>query len=224
MTDLNELRDRIRRLSDEARPAWGTVSSGWPTLDARLPARGFRRGTLVEWLASEPGAGTTLCALHGAREASAAGRPLVVVDSDDTFHPPGLSAVVDWRRLLLVRGRTSAEVDWAVDQALRTSGVGAVLVRFDRIDERRLRRWQLAAERSGAIGFIVRHLPHPPEACFSDVRIATTPLVGGEGRRLRLQLLRSRQGGGGAALEIRIDDHASALPAIAPSERRSARA
>lgn len=150
-------------------------------------------------------------------------RPLVIVDVDDTFHPPGLGDVVDRRRVLLVRCSDRRQLEWAVDQALRTSGVGAVLVRYDVEDERRLRRWQLAAEASGALGLVVRHLPHQPEACFSDVRIGVMPQVG-EGRPVQLELLRSRQGGRGARIDVRLDDDAHSLSPItlSPSRRRVA--
>ena len=222
MRELTELRDRLRQLSRGANLAWGVVSSGLGPLDALLPSRGFRRGTLVEWLAAEPGAGATLCALRAAREAMAGERPLVIVDHDGTFHPPGLGRLLSWREVLLVRCRTRQEALWVVDQTLRTSGVGAVLQWLDLNDERRLRRWQLAAEQSGALGLIVRRLSQQPEVCFSDARLLVTPLATAEGRRVRLELLRSRQGGPGAAVEVRLDDDTHALPAAADVFRRRA--
>ncbi|MGC3967606.1 MAG: hypothetical protein QM775_09615 [Pirellulales bacterium] len=198
------------------------ISSGFAVLDAMLPGGGLRRGTLVEWLTAEPGAGAMFCALRAARRVMEGDQPLVVVDADDTFHPPGLGDVVDWRRVLLVRCADRRQLEWAVDQALRTSGVGAVLVRYDVENERRLRRWQLAAEASGGLGLVVRHLPHQPEACFSDVRIGVTPRAG-EGRPVQLELLRSRQGGRGATIDVRLDDDAHSLsPTFSSSPQRRA--
>ncbi len=225
MIELAELHDRLQQLSQRANVAWGAISSGIVALDAILPRGGLRRGTLVEWLATEAGAGPTICALQAARQTMTDELPLVIVDHDGTFHPPGLGAELDWRRVLLVRCRTQREAQWATDQSLRTSGVGAVLIRFDITEERWLRRWQLAAEQSGTMGLVVRHLSRQPEACFSDVRILVTPLDAIEGRRVRLELLRSRQGAAGAATEASLDDHAHSLPSPVPSEhRRAARA
>lgn len=210
-------------MSRAADVVWGTVSSGFPGLDAVLTEGGLRRGTLVEWMAAAPGAGATLCALRAARAAMADDRPLVIVDDDGSFHPPGLQNSVDWRRVLLVRCRDRRQLEWATDQALRTSGVGAVLVRYDVEDERRLRRWQLAAERGGVLGLIVRQLPRQPEVCFSEIRIHVHSRSAAEGRFVRLELLRSRQGGCGAAVEVRLDDDAHSLPnAILPQSRRRA--
>jgi hypothetical protein len=219
MPDLAELRVRLDRITATA-VEWGCVSSGLKTLDAVLPEGGFRRGTLVEWLAVNPGAGTTLCAMRAAREVMAADRPLVVVDSDGTFHPPGLGSSLDWSRVLLVRSRELDESLWAADQSLRTSGVGGVLVRLDYEDERRMRRWQLAAEQSGVLGLIVRTLERQPEACFSDLRFMVTPLSTVGGRSLRIEVLRSRQGGNGAVVDVRLDDDAYSLPSTASESRR----
>lgn len=219
--ELRELRDQIRRLGGTGSAAWGVVSSGFPELDAVLPGGGLRRGTLVELLAAELGAGVMQVALRSAKSGMSDAMPLVIVDRDDSFHPPGLGDMVDWRQVLLIRCRTNGEADWAADLALRTSGVGAVLLRFDDVDERRLRRLQLAAERSGALGLVVRHLPRQPEACFSDVRLQVTPSFTAEGRCVQLQVLRSRQGGIGAVVHVRLDDDASPLPS--PPTARSTR-
>jgi hypothetical protein len=261
---VSELREQVRRLADEPIAGWGTVSSGREPLDGLLPAGGFRRGTLVEWLADGRGAGATRLALHAAREAMGADLPLVIVDRNGTFFPPALPADVDHGRLLLVRCRRSDEAEWACRQALRTSGVGAVLTWIDTYDERRLRGWQLSAEQSGALGLLVRCMPRQPEACFSDVRIRVTPMPSSHlatsnsatsnptipnlttpnptatnstsnrntfnrttpscaagGRRVRLELIRTRQGRTGAAIEVSLDDDAHPLSAAAAVRHRA---
>jgi protein ImuA len=238
---VSELREQVRRLADGPTAAWGTVSSGRESLDARLPAGGFRRGTLVEWMAGQRGAGATRLALDAARAAMGSDLPLVIVDRAATFFPPALPADLDHGRLLLVRCRRGDEADWACRQALRTSGVGAVLTWVDAYDERRLRGWQLSAEQSGALGLVVRCLPRQPEACFSDVRILvtsilntailntsilakrsiTTPSCAAGGRRVRLELIRTRQGRPGAAIEVSLDDDAHPLPAAPAVGRRA---
>jgi len=217
---LAQLREQLRHFADETHTAWNVVSSGHRALDAILPAGGFRGGTLIEWLAAEHGVGATALAFQAAREAMRGGRPLVVVDQAGHFFPPALSMDFDRNHLLLVRTPRAVDADWACDQALRTSGMGAVLTWLDVCDERRLRRWQLAAERSGALGLIVRHLSHQPEACFSDVRMLVTSL-GAEGRRVRLELLRTRQGRPGAVAEVSLDDDTHLMSATAASRRRA---
>lgn len=219
---LERLREDLRRAASSTCKAWGVVSSGREVIDRFLPAGGLRRGTLVEWLAAEPGSGATTLALDAARSAAGDGRPIVVVDRRGWFYPPALSA--DWplERLLVVHCRRDDEAFWACDQALRTSGVGAVLTQYDAGDERRLRCWQLAAEQSGALGLVVRHLRRQPEACFSDMRLWVAPSCAVGGRRVSLTLLRARQGRPGAMIEVALDDHAHTLPPIAASSGRRA--
>lgn len=209
---LEQLRESLSRAGGNAGKAWGAVSSGREVIDRILPAGGLRRGTLVEWLAAEPGSGAMTLALDAARSAAGDGRPIVVVDRRGWFYPPALSA--DWplERLLVVRCRRDDEAFWACDQALRTSGVGAVLTQCDAVDERRLRCWQLAAEQSGAVGLVVRHMARQPEACFSDLRLLVVPSCAVGGRRVSLTLLRARQGRPGAMVEVSLDAHAHTLP------------
>jgi hypothetical protein len=176
---------------------------------------------LVEWLASEHGTGATTLALAAAHATLASGRPLVIVDSPERrggrLHPPGVR-ITNWRKVVLVRAERAA-AEWAIDQALRTSGVGAVLFRMDYDDERRLRRFQLAAARSGALGLVVRRLTKQPEACFADLRFQVSPsfvVTAAVERRVRLQLLRSRQGSPGTEIEVAL--HESPSSEVTPHE------
>ncbi len=66
---LEELRRRIARLEAPRQPAQDQrLPSGCEALDRLLPAGGFRRGTLVEWLSAGDGAGAGTLALLAARE------------------------------------------------------------------------------------------------------------------------------------------------------------
>jgi hypothetical protein len=131
------------------------VSSGWPAIDALLPAGGVRRGSLIEWLAGDAGDATAETAVGGgaatlacavacrlAAAGSARGGMIVVVDRAGWFHPP---AVLPWLtaaraglpragageagRIRLVVARPSRDDDeiWAIEQSLRCAGVAAVV-------------------------------------------------------------------------------------------------
>jgi hypothetical protein len=216
---LAKLREQLRDAVQPLVAAWGTVPSGRPSLDALLGEGGFRRGTLVEWFAEAPGSGATTLALSAARQAADETRPVVVVDRAGRFCPSAIDGPFDAKRWLVVRSSQLAEARWACDQALRTPGVGAVVVWMEEEDERWMRRWQLAAETSGVLGLVVRHMRRLPEACFSNVRLRVEPLPGESlsvgGRRVRVEVLRRRQGGAGTVAEMSLyDDEASALPKI----------
>jgi hypothetical protein len=201
------------------------VPSGFQPLDSLLPAGGIRRGSLIEWLAGGDAAGgaATLaaalaCRLARADRRSERGdirpRTILVVDRSGWFHPP---AVLPWLgrdvggpQLVVARPARDEDEIWAIDQALRCSGVAAVLA-WPRIEAgsgapwpavpRRsppharqqwaiaMRRWQLAARSSGAVGLFVRSAVACREPSWAEARIAVAPLAGGTllERRLRLE-------------------------------------
>jgi protein ImuA len=200
------------------------IQSGFTGVDALLPAGGLRRGSLIEWFATSPGGGiggssdeaitgdlesgagvATLAFAVACRLAGAGTGPrtIVVVDRTEWFHPP---AVLPWltggQQLVVTRpGRDDDEI-WAIDQALRCRGVAAV-VAWPRLRGQArqhshwstaLRRWQLAARSSGAVGLLVRPQTAARDPSWAEARIAVEPLPGGSlfERRVRL----TRTGGG----------------------------
>lgn len=211
-------------MRERAKPV---VSSGFRSLDTLLPAGGVRPGSLVEWLAEGDagrggGGAASLAFAVACRLAAASGgeaseqvrpRTIVVVDRTGWFHPP---AVMPWlgdeRRLVVARPSRDDDEIWTIDQALRCTGVAAVLAwplaRGGRSRDSRLggslqqwstamRRWQLAAAASGAVGLFVRPLMAQGESSWAETRIAVSPLPGGScqsggtptERRLRLTLV-----------------------------------
>ncbi len=188
------------------------VSSGCAALDGLLPEGGFPRGALVEWLGTA-GSGAGMLALLAAREAARPTRPLFVLDPRACFFPPAAVACgVAPEQLFLVRPATAREALWALDQALRCSGVAAVWAPLERIDARAFRRLQLAAEEGGSLGLLLR----PPAArrapSWAELQllVTATSSVGatglvGAGRRWRIELTRGRGDVVGRAIEIEMD-------------------
>jgi protein ImuA len=185
-------RHLVRRLAEEIRSveqaAKGTdrqphFSTGIPPLDRLLPDGGLCRGMLIEWLpaAGHADGGTTLWALLTARAACRTGEgemcPLVVVDRHGTFYPP---AAIGWgvplASMILVRPTTARDEAWALDQAVRSPAVAAVLAWPSRLDGRAFRRLQLAVESSGAVGVFVRPPTAKNEPTWADVRLSVGPV------------------------------------------------
>jgi protein ImuA len=211
---------------ERARPV---VATGFRPLDALLPAGGVRPGSLVEWLSEGDAGGggaASLAVAVACRLAAASGgeaseqvrpRTIVVVDRTGWFHPP---AVLPWlgdgRRLVVARPARDDDEIWTIDQALRCTGVAAVVAwprarvlagpraltrRSAQVRGARsaastqqwsvaMRRWQLAAASSGAVGLFVRPRTALGEPSWAEVRIAVMPQAGGTltERRLRLVL------------------------------------
>lgn len=75
-----------------------------------------------------------------------------------TLAPTAIQDFIDPARLLLVEGVSRSEVMWSAEQALRMSGVGAVIVELrDGPNLLESRRFQIACEESGALGVILIH-------------------------------------------------------------------
>jgi hypothetical protein len=160
-----QLRERIGAVrADRGCFATGTL------IDELLPHSCFRRGTLVELF----GPGTALAVVL-AREALRPAGMLAVIDPARRFYPPALASMgIDLDRLVVVQ---PGEPDWIVVQALSCPAIDAVLCWPDRLQDKMFRRWQLAAERGGSIGLLVRPSAARGTPSWSDVQLGITPLA-----------------------------------------------
>jgi protein ImuA len=205
-------------LADEA-----VVSCGSPPLDRMLPGGGLRWGTLIEYLAPAAACGAAGLAMAAAREACRAGRTLVVVDRRCTFYPPAAAAWgIDLSRLLILQPVSSAEELWALDQALRCPGVGAVFYACGPLDAREFRRLQLAAETGGTLGLLLRPSRLRGQPTWSEVQWQIQPcgleqskVQGPRSKvrkleaaawRLSVELVHCRGGPAGQAAVVELDE------------------
>lgn len=197
-----DLPSELRRLTElleqagggQRRAAVDRFSTGCPPLDRRLPRQGLARGSLVEWLADEPGAGATTLALIAAREAQQAGGATVVIDRARGFYPPAAAAWrLDLASTIVVHPRSEADERWALDQSLRCEHVAAVLAWPRRLDDVTFRRLQLAAEASGAVGLLVRGAAAEREPSWAELRLLVSPRAAPSGGwRLNVRVVRCR--------------------------------
>jgi len=179
------LRREVARLEagrppEDERP----VSTGSTALDRLLPAGGLRRGTLVEYLTPAPVSGAGTLALAAAREACRQGLAFVILDRRIVarsaseghrschFYPPAAAAWgIELSKTLVLRPASDADALWALDQALRCPGVGAVWAACDRLDVRDFRRLQLAAECGGTLGLLLRPARSRGQPTWADVQL-----------------------------------------------------
>lgn len=183
------------------------VPSGFRPLDRLLPRGGFCRGSLVEWLGDDDVSGAATLATAVAVSLATNGTTdgtVIVVDRGGRFHPPAVmpwlastrsagSAGASQPQCIVARPARDDDEVWAIDQALRCPGVAAVLAWPRRIHPTAMRRWQLAARSSLAVGLLVRPARARREPSWAMHRIAVAPVVGGPSNVRRLRL--SRVGG-----------------------------
>jgi protein ImuA len=242
-----QLQHRVERLEGQKPPGEEPlVSTGSPALDQLLPGGGLKRGSLVEYLSPAAGSGAGTLALAAAREAcrhEEGQRALVVVDQSRTFYPPAAAAWgLDLSQTILLHPADSAAELWALDQALRCPGVGAVYATCGRLDVRDFRRLQLAAESGGTLGVLVRPARFRGQPTWADVRweirtkdegrrsaLGHWSLVIRHSWRLSVQLLRCRGGPAEQIVELELGEatrtwqaagksHAAAHPVPAPAQ------
>jgi hypothetical protein len=122
---------------------------------------------------------------------SRAGRYLVWITPPCLPYAPALAQhglVLD--QLVLVQAHDASAVLWAAEQALRCPAVGAVLAWPPAIDDRRVRRLQLAAETGGSCGLLYR----PPAAALQHSPAALRLRLRPEGAGLRVEIQKARGG------------------------------
>ncbi len=188
---IEELGQRLRRMErSECRipGLQASVGTGHSELDSLLPGGGLMRGTLVEWINAEgPGSGAVTLAILSAsglvggwsdEDVSGCRGVLAVIERVGGFCPAAAAGLgVSPERMLMVRAETESEWKWAVEQVLRSRAVDVVLTWAGGLDDRVFRRWQLAAERGGGVGMLVRPREVVSDASWASLRV----LVGGHG-------------------------------------------
>lgn len=205
---LHQLQAQIRQC-EQRDPAASArvVSTGCAALDRILPAGGLRQGTLVEWLADQAGSGASLLAVATAQQARADRRRVIVVDRRRCFHPlPALALGIPPAHLVIVHPESVADERWAIDQALRCGAVGAVVAWPEQLDGRTFRRLQLASEKGGTIGCLVRPAAARSDPTWAEVRLLVRPRSAQEARQIEVELIHSRGGRAGGVARLFLDE------------------
>lgn len=157
------------------------LPSGFPPLDAELPGGGWPQRVLTELLLSRPGVGEVRLLAPALVQVLRAGRSLMLFEppaqvSAEALAQLGLSPA----QCIVVRGRHGArpvtprqrpsatDLCWALEQALRSGQVGAVLAWLaPAARSSELRRLQLAAQSHEGPAFLLREVQmrqHPSPA------------------------------------------------------------
>jgi|GEM_PF-1447306 len=146
------LRERLESIVSLERRFVRTVPVA-EAIDAVLPLHGLPLGCVHEVQSRGLACGIAFAAWLAGR---AADGPLVYVASEARLHPLGLLPYgIAPERWVHITPRSSLELAWATLEALRCPRVSAVLAVVRAADLTLCRRWQLAAEASGATGFLL---------------------------------------------------------------------
>jgi protein ImuA len=185
---ITELR---RLLALQQRPGLenrsGTLPLGIPAIDEVLGG-GLLRGALHEiaapgepHIAAAAGFALGLAGHHGKRRTVVWIAEEMALTESGAPHGAGLDAIgLAPEQLVMVSVAHRRDLQWAMEEALRSRAVGAVIgeMRGGRIDEVAVRRLSLASADSGALGLLLRATP-PNDASTAATRwiVAAAPSV-----------------------------------------------
>ena len=191
----DELRARLERMSrggqanDQARPV--ALATGFAQLDALLPGGGWPVGAITELMPETQGIGELSLLMPSLAQLSRAGRYLAWIAPPCLPYPPALARHgLALERLLLVQAHDARTVLWAAEQVLRCPAIGAVLAWPTTLDDRRVRRLQLAAEAGGSCGLIYRPPAAAQQPSPAALRLRLKALDGG----LHVEIQKARGG------------------------------
>ena len=208
LQNLKTLRAQVSAIENERTVGNSdTISGGAAVIDRILPAGGYRKGVLVDWIAPT-GCAADFLSMKVAKEAASHGGAIVIIDPDRQFFPVAAAAMgLPMEQLIILQssskpgsGAIDQDLLWAIDQSLRSPAVAAVWGPLPKIDDRWSRRFQLSAESSGCLGLFVRPLSVARQPSWAEVQWLVSPaaeIVGAAKADLnlfftRLQMVRCR--------------------------------
>ena len=211
------------------RHAEHAVPSGFAALDAQLPGGGWPRRVLTELLLPHAGVGEIRLLGACLVALQRTGRLVMMFDP-----PQPLSAWALWQlgldleQLLVIHTQSQSVASgnplWALEQALRSGHVGAVLAWLPpRLRAEHLRRLQLAAQAHDGPAFVFRELAAQGRPTAASLRVSLHP---GGADTLQLRLLKRRGPPVEAPLHIDLPPvlptvaRGRALAAVSQSQRR----
>ncbi len=182
--------------------------TGVRVLDEAAPEGGFQRGAVHEllWPGAEdvPASVAMILAVGACGKAGA----LAWGDPRGELYLPALTAMgVRAERVVVLRAGKRLEQLWAMAECLRCPGVGATVGIVEKLNQIEARRLQLAAEKGGGIGILMR--PHVPG--ISGIYAAATRWLVQAARgdqqtqRWSLQLLHGHGGQVGKVLLLEVN-------------------
>lgn len=228
-----DLHPALWRAHQVGRPSEAVLPSGHPELDAQLPGGGWPLRALTELLLPHAGLGELRLLAPALAALQRQQRSLMWFDPPAAPCAWALSALgIDLQRMVVVQSRAAvkgrarrllpaADMLWALEQALKSGHLGAVLAWLPaRLPADALRRLQLAAQSHDGPAFLLRDAQERSRPSAAPLRL----LLSSAGPDLlRLILLKRRGPPPAQPLTLALPPVLSA-PALARAQRLAAQA
>jgi hypothetical protein len=155
----------------------GLQPTGHSALDMALPAGGWPASALSEILLTADGSGELRLLWPTLARLTEGGERVVLVAPPYIPYPQAwLAAGIDMGQVSLIQA-SDRDALWAAEQCLRSGSCAAVLCWPRQVDDRALRRLQVAAETGQTLAFACRPMAaaHNPSPAALRVAIDTRP-------------------------------------------------
>jgi cell division inhibitor SulA len=185
----------IRRGSHAPAALPAGLPTGFSELDRCLPGAGWPAACLTELLPDQLGIGELSLLMPALARLSQERRWIAWIAPPHVPYAPALNAAgVDLSRQLVVHARDGLETHWAVEQALASGTCSAVLTWLgERVQDKVLRRLQLAAESGRTRAFVFRPSAAVDTSSPAHLRLSLST-AGREALRLRVLKCRGLSG------------------------------
>ncbi len=229
---ISKLQKDILLLEGFSPPVGGQLESlQLGPLEAAFPNGIFPRGALHEFVSTGPEQAAATGGFIAGLLSSfmQQGSACVWISRSGTPFPPALAALgMAPEHVIFVDLRTEYDVLWATEEALRCTGLAAVVADIRELNFARSRRLQLAAEKSRVTALLLRKDSTAllPTACVARWQVRPMPSAAHEGLpglgfpRWQVDLLKVKNGQTGSWLLERRANRFYPLPQAQAAEER----
>ncbi|QFY60432.1 damage-inducible mutagenesis protein [Rhizobium grahamii] len=163
---ITELRERISHLEGGVSRRTQTLPFGISEIDEHLPGGGLSYGALHEFAGGAAGTvdGAAAALFAAGVAARTKGKVIWCLTRPDLFFPALAQAGLHPDRVIFVEADREEDVLASMEEALSFGGLGAVVAELVRLPMTASRRLQLAAEKTGTMGLVVRRWRRQTEA------------------------------------------------------------
>ncbi len=163
---INELRERIAKLEGCGARKAECLPFGVPEIDGKLPGGGLAFGALHEFAGGGSGTvdGASAALFAAGVAARSKGKVLWCLTRADLFAPALSQAGLHPDRVIYCEADREEDVLASMEEGLSFGGLAAVVGELVRLPMTASRRLQLAAEKTGTMGLVVRRWRRQTEA------------------------------------------------------------
>jgi protein ImuA len=174
---LADLRERISAIEGGVAKRKACLPFGVPDIDTVLPGGGLAFGAVHEFAGGGSGTvdGAAAALFAAGIAARTRGKVVWCLTRPDLFFPALAQAGLHPNRVIFVEADKEEDVLASMEEALSYGGLGAVVGELVRLPMVASRRLQLAAEKTGTMGIVVRRWRRQTEASdFGQPTASTT--------------------------------------------------